>query len=390
MPIPRWGLPGKAFAASLALLVALALPGLPAAQAGTQASGGPDPAAIRGSQPALAPAAQDPIQRVVELTNQERARAGLPPVTLDLALCRSAQAHSDDMAGHDFFSHAGSDGSDVGKRIASAGYDPVYAYGENIAAGQPSPEEAVNAWMNSETHRENILSPYYQHIGVAYAFNTNTTYGHYWTQDFGSHGPNPPPATTPPPPTPPRPLPAAAAPLPVAASAQIPRSISLSFMAKAVDLTNRERAKAGLPALVLDNALCNAAQAHSEDMAANGFFGHIGSGGSKHVDRMAAAGYHPIYTAAENVAAGQPSPEAVVEAWMNSAAHRSNILNPSLHHVGVGYAYAADSAFGHHWTQVFGSHSSEPPTPVPPTPAPPPTGWLHFSFWPLLIRQAIG
>ncbi|MDI7275446.1 MAG: CAP domain-containing protein, partial [Anaerolineae bacterium] len=121
------------------------------------------------------------VQRVVELTNQERAAAGLSPLVFDLALSSAAQAHSEDMAAHGFFSHIGSDGSTPRRRTVAAGYEPLLACGENLGGGQPTPEEVVNAWMNSKTQRENILRPGLQHIGVGYAYHEGSTYGHYWT-----------------------------------------------------------------------------------------------------------------------------------------------------------------------------------------------------------------
>lgn len=144
-------------------------------------------------------------ERVIELTNQERAKVGLPPLVSDPALNAAALAHSRDMAEHDFFSHTGSDGSSACGRMAAAGYSPIWACGENIAAGYSSPEEVVAAWMSSAGHRANILSPYYQHIGVGYVYDAGDTFGpyyHYWTQDFASHSwQTPVPATSTPTPT---------------------------------------------------------------------------------------------------------------------------------------------------------------------------------------------
>jgi uncharacterized protein YkwD len=89
------------------------------------------------------------------------------------------------MARNDFFSHTGSDGSSPGQRISRAGYR-WWTYGENIAAGYPSPEHVVDAWMNSAGHRANILNPDFRDIGVGYIYKPDTTYGHYWTQDMGA------------------------------------------------------------------------------------------------------------------------------------------------------------------------------------------------------------
>lgn len=56
--------------------------------------------------------------------------------------------------------------------------------GENIAAGYASPGDVVAAWMGSEGHRANILSPYYTQVGAGYAYSANSTYKHYWTLQF--------------------------------------------------------------------------------------------------------------------------------------------------------------------------------------------------------------
>ncbi|AFZ03544.1 CAP domain-containing protein [Calothrix sp. PCC 6303] len=128
-------------------------------------------------------------QTVVELINYERIQAGLKPLSLNAKLNQSASTHSQDMAEKDYFNHTGSDGSRVSDRIYNAGYHYSLA-SENIAAGQYSPEEVVQAWMDSPTHRANIMSADYQEIGVGYYYLENDTgnvnYNHYWTTDFGT------------------------------------------------------------------------------------------------------------------------------------------------------------------------------------------------------------
>ncbi|MBX6769598.1 MAG: CAP domain-containing protein, partial [Actinomadura rubrobrunea] len=116
-----------------------------------------------------------------------------------------------------------------------------------------------------------------------------------------------------------------------------------------VKLTNQERAKAGCSALKVDDRLVTAARKHSEDMAANNYFSHNSQNGDDPFERMKAAGYpNP---AAENIAMGYSSPEAVMEGWMNSSGHRRNILDCSLRTIGVG---VAKSPRGPYWTQDFG------------------------------------
>ena len=129
------------------------------------------------------------INRVVELTNIERTKAGLQPLTLDLQLVDAAQDHSGDMAQDDFFSHTGADGSNVGSRVKDTGYQ-YSTVGENIAAGQTSAAEVVEGWMNSPGHRANILNANFTEIGIGYEYLENDTgsvnYNHYWTQVFGT------------------------------------------------------------------------------------------------------------------------------------------------------------------------------------------------------------
>lgn len=128
------------------------------------------------------------VDKVVALVNVQRSQAGLKPVRPNALLTASAQAHSQDMALNDFFGHVGSNGSTADRRILGAGYN--YAtVGENIAAGFSTPEGVVQAWMNSPSHRSNILHPLLEEIGVGFYFLDNdtgsTNFQNYWTQDFG-------------------------------------------------------------------------------------------------------------------------------------------------------------------------------------------------------------
>ncbi|MFI5833146.1 CAP domain-containing protein [Micromonospora sp. NPDC051300] len=121
------------------------------------------------------------LQQVVDIVNQERAKAGCKALTLNSKLTLAAQRHSQDQADHKKMSHDGSDGSDVGQRLDRVGY-AWRAYGENVAWNQQSPAAVMDAWMNSEGHRANILNCSFTQIGVGVARSN----GPYWTQDFGT------------------------------------------------------------------------------------------------------------------------------------------------------------------------------------------------------------
>ena len=123
--------------------------------------------------------------QVVTLTNAERAKAGCGPLTVNATLTAVAQAHSQDMATHDYFDHNSQDGRTPFDRMTAAGYRYSTA-AENIAAGQRTPQDVMTAWMNSPGHRANILNCALKEIGVGYATGSSSQYGVYWTQDFGT------------------------------------------------------------------------------------------------------------------------------------------------------------------------------------------------------------
>ena len=157
------------------------------------------------SQTAPSPTNQNFIYRVLELTNIERSKLSLPPLTFNTKLLNAAAAHSQNMALQDFFSHTGKDGSSLGSRITATGYQ-FSAAAENIAAGASTPEQVVSSWMSSSGHRANILNPNLKEIGISYYFLANDTgsvnFNHYWTQVFatsldGSVNPAPTPTPTP-------------------------------------------------------------------------------------------------------------------------------------------------------------------------------------------------
>jgi hypothetical protein len=123
-------------------------------------------------------------QEVAELVNLEREIQNLRPLTLDDGLGDAARGHSADMAEQNYFSHTSLDGQQFYQRITAAGY-PYSTCGENIATGYSTPQAVMNGWMNSPGHRANILNAAFCDIGVGYTLGAASTYGHYWTQDFG-------------------------------------------------------------------------------------------------------------------------------------------------------------------------------------------------------------
>lgn len=110
-------------------------------------------------------AAQISPEEVIRLTNQKRVEAGLPALTFNQTLASAAYTKGRDMIDRDYWAHVAPDGTQPWKFFTQFGYRYRYA-GENLARDFSSASAAVDAWMNSPTHRENILNPKYKEIGI--------------------------------------------------------------------------------------------------------------------------------------------------------------------------------------------------------------------------------
>jgi uncharacterized protein YkwD len=122
---------------------------------------------------------------VIRLVNVERAKVGCTALKANSALTEAAQAHASDMLANNYFSHDSQNGTNPFDRMTAAGYH-WSAAAENIAAGQQTPADVMQSWMNSDGHRANILNCGLKDIGVGYAAGSGADYGQYWVQDFGS------------------------------------------------------------------------------------------------------------------------------------------------------------------------------------------------------------
>ncbi len=117
-------------------------------------------------------------EQVVELVNAERAKVNLPALTMTTKLNEAALVRAKETV--QSFSHTRPNGSSFSTVLKENGIS-FQGAGENIAWGQRTSEQVVNAWMNSEGHRANILNPRYTSIGVGYYLNGATPY---WAQLF--------------------------------------------------------------------------------------------------------------------------------------------------------------------------------------------------------------
>jgi uncharacterized protein YkwD len=106
-----------------------------------------------------------------------------PPLRWNDKLAAVASAHSADMAARNYFSHTTPEGLSPSDRGQAAGYGR--GVGENIAAGQRTMDEAMDAWLKSPGHCSNIMDARYQDYAIGCATNQSSQYGIYWTQSFG-------------------------------------------------------------------------------------------------------------------------------------------------------------------------------------------------------------
>lgn len=117
-------------------------------------------------------------EQVVELVNEERAKEGLAPLTIDKKVQAAAQIRA--VESKTSFSHTRPNGSSFATALKEQGVT-YRRSGENIAWGQRTPKEVVNAWMNSSGHRANIMNKNFTKIGVGYYQHNGVNY---WSQLF--------------------------------------------------------------------------------------------------------------------------------------------------------------------------------------------------------------
>jgi uncharacterized protein YkwD len=122
---------------------------------------------IRTDYPAVLGSSIDlSTEQLVKLTNQEREKQHLQQLRLNDTLSKAAALKAEYMFAHNFWAHNGPDGTTPWYFFKQVGYNYTYA-GENLARGFTNSSEVMTAWMNSPTHKENILSPNYDEIGFA-------------------------------------------------------------------------------------------------------------------------------------------------------------------------------------------------------------------------------
>jgi uncharacterized protein YkwD len=122
-----------------------------------------------------------------------------------------------------------------------------------------------------------------------------------------------------------------------------------------LDLINDYRRKNGAGSLSLQNQLGAAADHHSQDMASKNYFSHTLSNGDSPEKNIERFGYTNWSYVGENIAAGQETAKAVMDAWKSSPEHDQNMRDKNFTEIGIGRAYNKSSKYGWYWTTTFGS-----------------------------------
>jgi uncharacterized protein YkwD len=124
----------------------------------------------------------NPAQQLLVEINEVRVREGFPPVWPNLLLASAAEAHAQALAKGEATGHFGPEGSDPLQRISEAGYLPL-AFGENTAMGSSDPRLVVEAWLASPGHRQVMLDPSVQEVGLGGVLDPDHPV---WVANFGS------------------------------------------------------------------------------------------------------------------------------------------------------------------------------------------------------------
>jgi uncharacterized protein YkwD len=257
---------------------------------------------------------QNVLEDVLYLSNLERIRFGLPELAFSAELSKAAQLHAECMARNFYFDHTGINGSKLDDRVKSSTNYRFSHLGENLFWRYPEndPQAAVNGWMRSKGHRENLLHKDFEEVGLGYAVSGDN---HYYVQVFGT------PVKTP----------------IVAGHGDTLESLYL--------LTNLARSKMGLFELDWSEKLHTSAQRHADNMARMGELYSCDSvyETSDGFSRLAA-----------NMAYRSPynDPYDAFYGWLDKRSSADYILSNKFTDVGVGYAQSGEQ---HYYVKLYGT-----------------------------------
>ncbi|HEX3552290.1 MAG TPA: CAP domain-containing protein [Thermoanaerobaculia bacterium] len=261
--------------------------------------------------------------------NEARAAAGARPLSLAEPLNRVAQQNAEEVRDAEGIHYDEKSIPRIQQRLRKAGY-VAHGWHQEFAAA-PGDAGEVLAWVRSglpETFHA-LLDPDYQELGVGisnlkgsplYTFFLAWRESESFARDTAGLG-------------------------------DLER-----VRAEMLVRVNAERAAAGVPSLLRDARLDEAAQRHAEDMLVRSYYDHVSPDGTSPKTRTRKSGY-PGGIVGENIARGPVAVQEVMDNWMGSSGHRHNLLLPTFTHLGVGVAVGHNPAMGDTviWVQDFGS-----------------------------------
>lgn len=254
-------------------------------------------------------------EQVVELTNAERAKAGLAPVELVESLCDAAETRIKEI--NENFGHVRPNDTKWSTVLGDVGIRYLCA-SENIAGGVATPEDVVKAWMDSEGHRKNILNPDFNKIGVAYGFIEDSRYGYYWDQIFiGS------------------------------ANELANESASLNELLEHI---NSVRKANGLCELKLDTDLAKAAETRADEITA--LLGNERPNGTSWSTLLDELGVE-CWSLAQSYCAGQQTVDDVISYFEDGGTPKYLNAEKDYLRIGIGHAFVENDEYGHYWVIIL-------------------------------------
>ncbi|MBI4122030.1 MAG: hypothetical protein HY461_01730 [Parcubacteria group bacterium] len=260
-------------------------------------------------------------EKLLSYINQERAALGLGALKLHAKLNAGAQAQADDMQRQNYFSTVSPDGKDYHDFVLEAGYYD-YRKGVNFVHGSTTVDTMVARWKSEALPGYfHLTIPEYRDLGVGFSTQGGMpVYVVYFGTDLQELASELPDIT----------------------------EMRKQMLAR----VNQERQKAGVPALVFNDELNQASQAHADDMFTRSYYAHENDAPPK---PDAEPRTSPIRRHSENIAQGQYTVQQVMDGWMESSGHRRNILNPEATEAGFGLAFGInENGYQILWVQRFG------------------------------------
>lgn len=287
------------------------------------------------------PAPEAAAAELLRLLNAQRAKAGLKPLEAMDSLDQAAQIRAKDLSGG--YIEIRADGSDWSSVLEKTGVPAVYVDESLVVGtGYDTAEAALEKVLSTPSARTALMNQEHTHLSVGYVHDAKG-YGGY--QDFWSllyiiqSDSDAPGSETP-----------GSSEAPGGEAPSTPDSGDLQAMRQGVlELVNAARAQNGKSPLTLDDALTDVAQLRAEEIVQS--FSHTRPNGTSCFTAVEEAGIS-AGSMGENIAAGQSSPAAVMDSWMNSEGHRANILKGNFSSIGIGYV-KAPSGYKHYWVQLF-------------------------------------